>query len=98
MNRFSDIYAPIIGRILMGGYFLWDGIEMSLNFDSTSQLLVTTGLPSPLVFAALIVAIEVLGGIALIVGFKSSAIAATLAIFTLATTLLSLQIDNEISV
>jgi len=95
MPRFTDVYAPIIGRILMGGFFLWEGIEKALNFDATAQLIASTGLPEPLSLAAVVIIIEVLGGIALVVGFKSSSTALVLAIFTIATSLLSVSFNSE---
>lgn len=105
MDRFTEIYAPIIGRILMGGFFLWDGIEKSLNFSSTVQLFISNGLPtslfnpnSTLAVAAIAIAVEVLGGIALVVGYKTSPTALGLAIFTILTSPLYLNFSGEAAV
>lgn len=95
MNRFTDIYAPIIGRVLLGGFFLWDGIEKSLNLAGTIQLLGNGGLPVPTILAVLMIAVEVLGGIGLIVGFMTSTIALALAIYAILTSLLLINFNGE---
>lgn len=66
MNPWMDCYAPLIGRILMGGYFLWSAISLALTFSE------------PL--SALVVAIEALGGIALVVGYRTRSAALVLAV------------------
>lgn len=87
MNRFTDIYAPIIGRILVGGFFLWEGIQNTLNFPSATGFLTDTGLfgASAWVVAMLFVATEVLGGLSLIVGYKSRITALILALYVVVT-------------
>lgn len=87
MNRFTDIYAPIIGRILVGGFFLWEGIENALNFPAMSVFLTSLGLfgTSAWLAALLFVAIEVLGGISLIVGYKLNITALVLALYIVIT-------------
>jgi len=71
MNRLTDLFAPVVGRILVGGYFLWSAVGVALD---------STGIT---VLSAIFVLIEALGGIALIVGFKTRVVALILALFTL---------------
>lgn len=97
MDRFSDIYAPIIGRVLVGGYFLWEGIVNALNFATTVQLLASAGVPAPVVFGVLAVAVEVLGGIALITGFKTSQTALLLAVFSVVTSFLYITLNSPLA-
>ena len=92
MDAWSDIFAPIIGRILVGGFFLWNGIAESLNFPSTALLMQTRGLPQPVAIAAVLIAAEVLGGIALVVGFKTRQTALLLALFTIAAAFVLLKL------
>lgn len=96
LNAWSDVFAPLIGRILVGGFFLWNGIEESLNFPSTSLLMQTHGLPQPVLIAGLLIAVEVLGGVALVVGFKTRQTAIALAIFTIAAAFIYSDFSNQI--
>ncbi|MDE1924799.1 MAG: DoxX family protein [Patescibacteria group bacterium] len=96
MRPWSDVFAPIIGRILVGGFFLWNGIAETLNFPSTALLVQTRGLPEPLLIAGLLITIEVLGGIALVVGFKMRQAALILVIFTIAAAFLYSDFSNNL--
>lgn len=96
MDAWSDIFAPLIGRILVGGFFLWNGIAESLNFPLTALLMQTKGLPKPVVVAGLLIAIEVLGGIALIIGLKTRPVALILAIFTIGTAFIYSDFSNQL--
>ena len=96
MDAWLDVFAPIIGRILVGGFFLWNGIAESLNFPSTALLMQTKGLPGPIVVAGLLIAVEVLGGIALIIGFKTRAVALVLAMFTIGTAFIYSDFSNQL--
>jgi putative oxidoreductase len=87
-TSWSDIFAPLIGRILMGGFFLWNGIEATLNFANTTATLATIGSPSPLVLALLAVAIEVGCGVLLVVGLWSRVAALVLVVFVVGTAFL----------
>ncbi len=83
MQNYGDIFAPLIGRILMGGFFIWSGIEASINFNGTVGSIINLGAPMPLILAIAAIAIEVLGGIALVVGFKTSPAALMLALYVI---------------
>jgi len=85
MDNWSDIFAPLIGRILMGGFFLWNGIEATLNFPNTVVVFANVGSPSPIALALLAIAIEVGCGILLIVGLWSRVAALVLVGFVVAT-------------
>src|ERR1700690_922392 len=83
MDRWSMLFAPLVGRILVGGYFLCSGIEDALNFPASVQFLATYGLPQPVSLAVLFITIEVIGGIMLVIGLKSRPTTLALAIFIL---------------
>ena len=68
MDRANDLVL-LIGRLLMAALFLPSGISKALGFSGFAASLATKGLPYPEVWAAAAVAIEVLGPIALILGF-----------------------------
>lgn len=88
MDNWADIFAPLIGRILMGGYFLWNGIETTLNLANTTATLANIGSPSPVGLALLIIATEVCCGILLIVGVWSRTAALVLVVFVIGTAFL----------
>ncbi len=81
MNRLIKNYAPLFGRILLGGFFLWNGVQTLLHLPATAEMLTTAGLPSSVFLATLVGAIEVLGGIGLVVGFHTRLCAAVLAFY-----------------
>lgn len=88
MDNWSDIFAPLIGRILMGGFFLWNGIEATLNFANTSATLAGIGSPSPVALALLVIAVEVGCGVLLVVGLWSRVAALILVVFVIGTAFL----------
>jgi putative oxidoreductase len=88
MDSWSDIFAPLLGRILMGGFFLWNGIEAALNFPAATLVFVNVGMPYPLSMAFAAILIEVLCGILLIVGSYTKPAATSLAIFVLCSSFL----------
>ncbi len=71
MDNWSDIFAPLVGRILMGGFFLWNGIEATLNFPNTVVTFASIGSPSPVALALIAIIAEVICGILLVVGLWS---------------------------
>jgi putative oxidoreductase len=77
MHNYGDIFAPLIGRILMGGFFVWSGVEATLNFPTTIASMATA-------VAIVAILIEVLCGIAIVVGFKTSQAALVLALYVIA--------------
>ena len=65
----------------MGGFFIWNGILIALNFTGTVGSIISAGAPVPVTLAIIAVAVEVLCGVGLVVGFKTSAAALLLAIY-----------------
>jgi putative oxidoreductase len=97
MDSWSDIFAPLIGRILMGGFFLWNGIEATLNFANTAVLFAKTPLPYPIEFAIGAIAIEVLCGILLIVGLWSRVASLALVGFVVFAALLHPGLESSVT-
>ena len=94
MNRPSMFYAPLIGRILVGGFFLWSGIQEILNLPFTVSLLTLQGLPQPTLMAVVAAAIMIGGGIALVIDFKSRIFAILLVVYLLVS---SLTLFNDLT-
>jgi len=77
--------AAVLGRVLISAIFLLSGLTKLTAISGTIGYIGAAGLPlAPLAFAIAVV-IEVVGSIALIVGFKTRWVAAALALFSVAT-------------
>lgn len=73
----------LASRLLLAVLFLPAGVSKITNFAGTVGYISSVGLPMPTMAAALAVAVEVLGGLALILGFGTRLAALALAAFTL---------------
>jgi len=78
--------AALVGRILLAIVFIPAGFSKIGGFAGTAGYIASKGLPLPEVGAAVAIAVELLGGIALLVGWKGRWAAAALAVFTLVAT------------
>jgi len=85
MNASKD-WAALVGRILLGIVFIPAGFSKIGGFTGTAGYIASKGLPLPEVGAALAIAVEILAGIALVVGWKTRWAALALAVFTLVAT------------
>ncbi|HTN96495.1 MAG TPA: DoxX family protein, partial [Nordella sp.] len=77
--------AAALGRVLIAAIFILSGLTKLTAVSGTIGYIAAAGLPLAPVAFAIAVAIEVVGGIALIVGFKTRWVAAALALFSVAT-------------
>ena len=82
MTEGKDL-AALVGRILLGIVFIPAGFGKIGGFTGTAGYIASKGLPLPEVGAALAIAVEILAGIALVVGWKTRWAALALAVFTL---------------
>ena len=74
----------LVGRVLLALMFLLAGIGKIGGFDGTVGYISSVGLPMPSVLAAGALVLEIVAGIALIIGYKTRWAALALALFTLA--------------
>jgi putative oxidoreductase len=81
-------YAPLIGRILMSAIFILSGISKFTNWDMTEAMMAAHGLPLTPVLHVGAGALEILGGLAILTGFKSRWAAYALFLFLIPTTLI----------
>ena len=84
-SRIFDAVIPFVGRVLLSAIFLASGIGKITAPADTIGYIASEGLPFPPLAYAVAVLIELVGGIALVVGFRTRITAAALAIFSLAT-------------
>ena len=82
MNALQNPFA-LLARLLLAALFLPAGISKIGGFAGTAGYIGSVGLPMPELGAAIAIAVEVLGGIALIMGFGTRWAALALAVFTL---------------
>jgi putative oxidoreductase len=82
---FDKLQNPLslLGRLLLASLFLPAGIGKLTGFAGTVGYIASVGLPFPALGAALALTVEIVGGIALIVGFGTRPAALALAFFTL---------------
>ncbi|MBU3594761.1 DoxX family protein [Polynucleobacter sp. 71A-WALBACH] len=72
----------LLGRFLIAALFLPAGIAKLTGFAGTVGYIQSVGLPAPLVAAVLALVIEIVGGVALLVGYQTRIAAVVLAVFT----------------
>lgn len=77
---------PLISRIFLGLLFVLAGVGKLMDPAGAAGYVASGGLPGILVWPA--IALEVLGGLALIVGYQTRLAALALAVFSVATAVL----------
>ena len=79
----------LLGRILLAVIFLLSGFGKLTAISGTAAYFGALGLPVPTVTAVVVGLIELLGGVAILLGFQTRVAAWVLAIFTIATGLVA---------
>ncbi|WVN41256.1 DoxX family protein [beta proteobacterium MWH-UniP1] len=74
----------LVARLLFVALFLPAGISKLTGFDGTVGYFNSLGIPAAALAVSVTIAIEILGSLAVLVGFKTRAAAIVLAVFTLA--------------
>lgn len=82
MNTLQNPLA-LVSRLLLAALFLPAGLSKIGGFEGTAGYIASVGLPMPAVGAAVAIAVEVLGALALILGLGTRWAALALAAFTL---------------
>jgi putative oxidoreductase len=85
MTRPVDSGVIFIARMALAVLFLWGGVMKLLGYAGFVGYLHSKGVPFVQVAAPLATAVESLGGLFLIVGFKIRPLALILAVYTVAT-------------
>ena len=88
MNTTLQNTTVLAGRILLGLIFVLSGFGKIAGFEGTVGYIASKDLPLPTLLAALSIAVEIGGGLALVVGFFTRQAALVLAGFTLLAALL----------
>lgn len=82
MNTYQSA-LNLIGRLLIVALFLPAGLGKISGFEGTLGYFASLGIPAPVFALVATIVIEVLGSIALIIGFQTRVVAVIMAIFTL---------------
>lgn len=80
-------YVSALGRLLIAALFLISGLGKIVAPALTQGYIASAGLPFPLLAYLVALVIEVVGGILLILGYKSQIVASVMAVFTVAAAL-----------
>lgn len=82
---FNQLQNPLslIGRLLLASLFLPAGVGKITGFAGTVGYISSVGLPFPELAAVLALTVEIVGGVALVVGLGARPAALALAVFTL---------------
>ena len=84
MNNSYKAYVAVVGRILLALMFILSGFGKFTNIHGTAAYMTGHGIPAPTLLVLAVAALELFGGIALVVGFRVRAVGLALAVFTLA--------------
>lgn len=88
MNSTASNLAALIGRLLIALMFILAGIGKIGGLAGVAGFIGSKGLPLPQLLAVGTIVLEIVAGLALLVGFKTRWAAAALAAFTVLATLL----------
>jgi len=81
-------YVPLLGRILLGLIFVMSGITKITGFEGTQQYMASQGMPATAFFLVGAIAVEILGGLSVILGLWARAGAVALVLFLIPATLI----------
>jgi putative oxidoreductase len=84
MNDSYKAYISVVGRILLALMFILAGFGKLTNVSGTAGYIASGGLPAPALLAVVVGLFEILGGIALVVGYRVRVAGFLLALFTVA--------------
>lgn len=81
-NERISPFTPLIGRVLIAAIFVLSGLGKLSDPAGTIGYIEAAGLPLPKLAYGFAVAIEILGGLALVIGYRTRLVAALLAGFS----------------
>ena len=85
VTKFNSLMAPI-GRIFIAGIFFMAGLNKISSYENTVGFMNSAGVPGDLL--PIVIALEIFGGVAVIVGWKTRIFAFLLAGFCLLSAIL----------
>ncbi len=94
MDSWIRVYAPLLGRILLGGFFLLSGIQKALNFSGYLHFYNSFGYQNSLLFSTIIISVEIFLGLMLVVDMKTRLVSLVLAVYLITISLVFVQIGS----
>jgi putative oxidoreductase len=82
-RQILERYGPVVARVLLAQVFIISGIGKIKGFAATAALMGNLGLPASQLLLVLTIALEIGGGLALILGWRARWIALAFMAFTL---------------
>jgi putative oxidoreductase len=76
---------PVLARLLMCSLFIWDGVLQLRNPTGTAEYFASLDVPMPNIAVWVSIPIHLLGGLAILVGYKTRWAAALLVLLCLGT-------------
>jgi putative oxidoreductase len=80
-----NAYLPLLARVLMSSLFIWDGVVQLRDPARTATYIASLHIPMPSIAVWVSIAIHLLGGLAILIGFKTRWAAAVLLLLCLGT-------------
>lgn len=80
-------YVSVLGRLLLALLFITAGFDKLTHIEATSGYVASGGLPFPTLLAVGVGVFELLGGLALVVGWQVRWVGLAMALFTLVASL-----------
>ena len=81
MNTYESV-LNLLGRLAIAALFLPAGLNKLMGMEDVTGYFTSLGLPAAAILIWVFIAIEVLGGLALILGYQTRFVAIGLAVFT----------------
>jgi putative oxidoreductase len=81
MNTYESV-LNLLGRLAIAALFLPAGLNKLMGMEGVTGYFTSLGLPAAAILIWVVIAIEVLGGLALILGYQTRFVAIGLAVFT----------------
>jgi putative oxidoreductase len=78
-------YLPVLARLLLCSLFIWDGVLQLRDPAGTVQYFTSLNIPSPQIAVWVSIAVHLLGGIGILIGFMTRWAAALLILLCLGT-------------
>ena len=82
MNAASNPLV-LLARILISAIFISAGFSKIMGFDGITAYIASKGLPMPMVVAGFTIALEILGGLAIVLGYKARVAGLLLGLFSI---------------
>ena len=82
-DRGIGAYLPLLGRLGIAAIFLLSGFSKLTAPEGTIGYIASAGLPLPTLGLVLAILVELVGGVLLVIGYRTRLVAAALAAFTI---------------